>query len=111
MVDDAVFHAQALHVLTTDVEDEFDVGQHFACTAQVSNGLDLAGIDAQRLEQQTLAVARHRRMLDRDGFFADFGVELFEGRAGATEHVALVGHVVAPKNLAVFADENGLERG
>ena len=110
VVDNAVFHAQALHVLTADVEDELDVGQHLTRAAQVGDGLDFAGIDAQSLEQQALAVARDRRMLDRDRLFADFSVKLFEGRASAAEHIALVGHVVAPKNLAILADEHGFER-
>ena len=41
MVDDAVFHAQALHVLAADVQDELDARQHLLGTAQMRDGLDL----------------------------------------------------------------------
>ena len=42
VLDDAVVHAQALHVLTADVEDELDVGDEGLGAAKVSDSLDLA---------------------------------------------------------------------
>ena len=46
VVDNAVFHAQALHVLAADVENELDARQHFLCAAKVRDGFDFAGVDA-----------------------------------------------------------------
>ena len=51
VVDNAVFHAQALHVLAADVENELDARQHFLRAAKVRDGFDFAGVDAQSLEQ------------------------------------------------------------
>ena len=58
VLDDAVLHAQALHVLAAHVEDELDAGKHLVGAAQVRDGLDLAGVGMERLDEQALAVAR-----------------------------------------------------
>ena len=57
VLDDAVAHAQALHVLAADVQDELDAGQEGLGAAQVRHGLDLAGVGLERLDEQRLAVA------------------------------------------------------
>ena len=117
VVDDAVLHAQALHVLAADVQDELHARQHLLRTAQVRHRLDLAGVHAQRLQQQVLAVARHRGVADAHERLAGVGVhrhgvvQVRERRAGAAQHVALVAGVMRPQKRAVLADERGLERG
>ena len=60
MVDHAILHAQALHILPADVQDELDTRKHLLRAAQVSDRLDLARIHAQRLEQQAFAIAGDR---------------------------------------------------
>ena len=64
MVDDAVLHAQALHVLAADVQDELHAGQHLLGAAQMGHRLNLAGVDPQGLKQQPLAVTGHGRVAD-----------------------------------------------
>ena len=64
MLDDAVLDAHALHVLAADVEDEVDIRTQFLRTAQMCDGLDLAAVGLDGLEQQRLAVAGRRRVAD-----------------------------------------------
>ena len=117
MVDHAVLHAQTLHVLAADVEDELHARKHLLSTAQVRNRLDLARVDAQRLKKQRLAVAGDRGMPDGDERLACLGVdrhvvvELGDGRFRTSEHVALVRHVMRPEQAAFLVDERRLERG
>ena len=115
MVDDTVLHAQALHVLAADVQDELHAGQHLLGAAQMGHRLNLAGVDPQGLQQQPLAVAGHGRVADlheRLGRFRVAGqrlVQLGHGRFGAAQHVALVRGVGGPQKRPVLADERGLE--
>ena len=117
VVDDAVFHAQAFHVLAANVEDELDARQHLLRAAQVRHRLDLAGVHAQRFEQQALAVAGDRGVSNGHERLAGLGiarqdaVHLGDGRLRAAEHVAFVGRVRAPEQLALLRDERCLERG
>ena len=55
--DDAVLDAQALHVLAADVQNELDAGQERLGAAQVRDGLNLAGVGLEGLDEQRLAVA------------------------------------------------------
>ena len=116
MVDNAVFHAQALHVLAADVENELDARQHFLCAAKVRDGFDFAGVDAQRLEQQALAVASYGCMPNGDfrlavGCGGQRGVHFGDRALGGAQNVALVVGVEGPQKAAVFADEGRFERG
>ena len=117
MVDHAILHAQALHVLAADIEDELHARKHLLSAAQVRDRLDLARVDAQRLKEQRFAVAGDRGMPDGDERFARLGidrhvvVELGDGCLRAPEHVALVRHVVRPEEAALLVDERRLERG
>ena len=117
MVDHAVLHAQALHVLAADVEDELHAREHLLSAAQVRDRLDLARVDAQRLKKQRLAVAGDRGVSDGDERLARLGVdrhvvvELGDGGLRASEHVALVRHVMRPEQAAFLVDERRLERG
>ena len=65
VLDHAVAHAQALHVLSADVEDELDAGQKRAGAAQVRHGLDLAGIGLECLDEQGLAVSSGGHVANR----------------------------------------------
>ena len=64
VLDDAVLDAQALHVLAADVQDELDAGQERLGAAQVRDGLDLAGVSLEGLDEQRLAVARGGHVAD-----------------------------------------------
>ena len=117
VVDDAVLHAQALHVLAADVQDELHAGQHLLGAAQMGHRLNLAGVDPQGLQQKPLAVAGHRGVaylherLIRFRVAGQRLVQLGHGRLGAAQHVALVRGVGGPQKRPVLADERRLERG
>ena len=102
VVDDAVFDAQTLHVLAANVQNELDVGHHFTRAAQMRDGLDFAGVNAQGLQQQSLTVAGYRGMADVNqrpagvGVFRQVGVQLGERILGAPKNVALVADVMGP---------------
>ena len=64
VLDHAVLDAQALHVLAADVEDELDTRQERLGAAQVRDGLDLAGVGLEGLDEQRLAVARGSHVAD-----------------------------------------------
>ena len=64
VLDDAVLHAQALHVLAANVQNELDAGQERLGAAQVRDGLDLAGVGLEGLDEQRLTVARGGHVAD-----------------------------------------------
>ena len=115
-VDNAILHAQALHVLAADVQDEFHAREHFLGAAQMRDGLDFARVDAQGLQQQALAVTGHGRMaqLHLGGAVRVLGklvIELGDAGLRGTQHIALVIGIEGPQQAAVFGDERGLEGG
>ena len=115
-VDNAILHAQALHVLAADVQDEFHAREHFLGAAQMRDGLDFARVDAQSLQQQALAVTGHGRMaqLHLRGAVRIFGklvIELGDAGLRGTQHIALIIGIEGPQQAAVFGDERGLEGG
>ena len=98
MLDNAVFHAQALHVLAANVQDELNARQHFLGTAQMRDRLDFARINAQRFQQQAFAITGHGSMTDSYQQFALFiarkqRVQLVERRTSAAQDVAFVAYV------------------
>ena len=114
MLDNAVFHAKALHVLAADVEDELDSGKHLLGTAQMGDGLDLARVDVQGLQEQMLAVAGDGDMAELDaigavGILGQQLVKLGNGAFGTTKNVTLVVGVAGPKQGAIFTDKRRLE--
>ena len=64
VLDNAVLDAQALHVLAADVQNELDAGQERLGAAQVRDGLDLAGVGLEGLDEQRLAIARGGHVAD-----------------------------------------------
>ena len=117
VVDNAILHTQAFHVLPANVQDEFHARQHLLRTAQVRHRLYLAGIHPQRLEQQSLAVTCHRGMPDAHARYACFRidrqvvVQIRKRRLRAPQHIAFVVGVMRPQKRAVLTDERRLERG
>ena len=64
VLDDALLHAQALHVLAANVQNELDAGQERLGAAQVRDGLDLARVGLEGLDEQRLTVARGGHVAD-----------------------------------------------
>ena len=110
VLDDAVLDAQALHVLAADVQDKLDAGQECFGAAQVRNGLDLAGIGFEGLDEQRLAVARGGHVAD-GAAGGDVVVEIGHDDLGRAQDVAVVVAVPGVQQLAVLAHERGLHGG
>ena len=110
VLDDAVLDAQALHVLAAYVQNKLDAGQECLGAAQVRNGLDLAGIGLEGLDEQRLAVARGGHVAD-GAAGRDVIVEIGHDDLGRAQDVAVVVAVPGVQQLAVLAHERGLHGG
>ena len=110
VLDNAVLDAQALHVLAADVQDKLDAGQECLGAAQVRNGLDLAGVGLEGLDEQRLAVARGGHVAD-GAAGGDVVVEIGHDDLGRAQDVAVVVAVPGVQQLAVLAHERGLHSG
>ena len=98
VLDNTVFHAQALHVLAANVQDELNARQHFLRAAQVRDRLDFARINAQGFQQQAFAITGHGSMSDSYQRFSLLiarkqRVKLIERRSCAAQNVAFVAYV------------------
>ena len=110
VLDHAVAHAQALHVLAADVEDELDARQKRAGATQVRHGLDLAGVGLERLDEQRLAITGGGHVAD-GAAGGDVVVEIGHDDLGRAQDVAVVVAVPGVQQLAVLAHERGLHGG
>ena len=110
VLDNAVLDAQALHVLAANVQNELDAGQERLGAAQVSDGLDLAGIGLEGLDEQRLAVARGGHVAD-GAAGGDVVVEIGHDDLGRAQDVAVVVAVPGVQQLTVLAHERGLHGG
>ena len=110
VLDDAVLDAQTLHVLAADVQNKLDAGQECLGAAQVRDGLDLAGVSLEGLDEQRLAVARGGHVAD-GAARGDVVVEIGHDDLGRAQDVAVVVAVPGVQQLAILAHERGLHGG
>ena len=110
VLDNAVLDAQALHVLAADVQNELHAGQECLGATQVRDGLDLAGVGLEGLDEQRLAVARGGHVAD-GAACRDMVVEIGHDDLGRAQDVAVVVAVPGVQQLAVLAHERGLHGG
>ena len=110
VLDDAVLHAQALHVLAANVQNELDAGQERLGAAQVRDGLNLAGVGLEGLDEQCLAVARGGHVAD-GAAGGNVVVEIGHDDLGRAQDVAVVVAVPGVQQLTVLAHERGLHGG
>ena len=110
VLDHAVLHAQALHVLAANVQDELDAGQERLGATQVRDGLDLAGVGLEGLDEQRLAIARGGHVAD-GAAGRDVVVEIGHDDLGRAQDVTVVVAVPGVQQLAVLAHERGLHGG
>ena len=110
VLDDAVLDLEALHVLAADVEDELDARDKGLGAAQVRDGLDLAGVGAQGLNEDLLTIAGGGHVADRaaDGHLV---VDVVHDGAGGAEDVAVVVAVPGVEELAALPHHGRLHRG
>ena len=110
VLDDAVLDAQALHVLAANVQNELDAGQERLGAAQVRDGLDLAGIGLEGLNEKRLTVARGGHVAD-GAAGRNVVVEIGHDDLGRAQDVAVVVAVPGVQQLTVLAHERGLHGG
>ena len=110
VLDHAVLHAQALHVLAANVQDELDTRQECLGATQVRNGLDLAGVGLEGLDEQRLTIARGGHVAD-GAAGGDVVVEIGHDDLGRAQDVTVVVAVPGVQQLAVLAHERGLHGG
>ena len=110
VLDDAVLDLQALHVLAADVQDELDAGDEGLRAAQMRDGLDLAGVGAQGLDEDLLAVAGGGHVADH-AVGGHLVVDVVGDGARGAQDVAVVVAVPGVKKLAVLADDGRLHGG
>ena len=110
MLDHAVLDAQALHVLAANVQDELDTGQERLGAAQVRDGLDLAGVGLEGLDEQRLAITGGGHVAD-GAAGGDVVVEIGHDDLGRAQDVAVIVAVPGVQQLAVLAHERGLHGG
>ena len=110
VLDNAVLHAQALHVLAANVQNELDAGQECLGAAQVRDGLDLAGVGLEGLDEQRLAVARGSHVAD-GATGGDVVVEIGHDDLGRAQDVTVVVAIPGVQQLTVLAHERGLHGG
>ena len=110
VLDDAVLDAQTLHVLAANVQNELDAGQERLGAAQVRDGLDLAGIGLEGLDEQCLAVARGSHVAD-GAAGGNVVVEIGHDDLGRAQDVAVVVAVPGVQQLTVLAHERGFHGG
>ena len=110
VLDHAVAHAQALHVLAADVEDELDAGEEGAGAAQMGDGLDLARVGLEGLDEQGLAVTGGGHVAD-GATSRDMRVEVRHDGLGGTQNVAVVVTVPGVQELTILTHHRGLHRG
>ena len=110
VLDHAVLDAQALHVLAANVQNELDAGQERLGAAQMRDGLDLAGVGLEGLDEQRLAVARGSHVAD-GATGGNVVVEIGHDDLGRAQDVAVVVAVPGVQQLTVLAHERGLHGG
>ena len=110
VLDNAVLDAQALHVLAANVQNKLDAGQERLGAAQVRDGLDLAGVGLERLDEQRLAIAGGGHVTD-GAARGNVVVEIGHDDLGSTQDVTVVVAVPGMQQLAVLAHERGLHGG
>ena len=110
VLDDATAHLEALHVLAANVENELDAWDEGLRAAQVGDGLDLARVRAQGLDEDALAVARGGHVAN--GATLGHGVvDAVHDVARSAQDVAVVVAVPGVEKLAVLAHHGALHGG
>ena len=110
MLNDAVFDLQTLHVLAANIKNEINIWDKCLSAAQVSDGLNLARVCAQSLNQDTLTITSGSDMAN-DAVGRHLVVDGVHNLASGTQDIAVVIVVPGVKQLALLANNCSLHSG
>ena len=110
MLDDAIFDLQTLHVLAANIKDEINVWDKCLSATQVSDGLNLARVCAQSLNQDALAITGGCDMAN-DAVGRHLVVDGVHDLTSSAQDIAVVIVVPGVKKLALLANNCSLHSG
>ena len=110
MLNDAVFDLQTLHVLAANIKNEINVWDKCLSATQVSNGLNLARVCTQSLNQDTLAITGGCDVAN-NAVGRHLVVDGVHDLASSAQDIAVVIVVPGVKKLALLANNCSLHSG
>ena len=110
VLNDAVFDLQTLHVLTANIKNEINVWDKCLSATQVSDGLNLARVCAQSLNQDTLAITGGCNVAN-NAVGRHLVVDGVHDLASSAQDIAVVIVVPGVKKLALLANNCSLHSG
>ena len=110
MLNDAVFDLQTLHVLAANIKNEINVWDKCLSATQVSNGLNLARVCTQSLNQDALTITGGCDMAN-NAVGRHLVVDGVHDFASGTQDIAVVIVVPGVKKLALLANNSSLHSG
>ena len=110
MLNDAVFDLQTLHVLAANIKNEINVWDKCLSATQVSNGLNLARVCAQSLNQDALAITGGCDVAN-NAVGRHLMVDRVHNLASSAQDIAVVIVVPGVKQLALLANNSSLHSG
>ena len=108
-IDGTVCDAEALDVLSADIEDEIDFGEEVFCCGEMRDGFDNPKIYAEGTLDELLSISRDSRSAERDAVAAE-GIDLLQLSADNLHGIALIGVVILVQQCVVLTDDNELCR-
>ncbi len=105
----AVADADALHILSADVENAVHLRVKIRCAVVVRDGFDLAPVQPERGLHQGFAVSGGAAAGNRDAG-GKVLIQIGDAADGGLNGRAVVGGIEGPEQLAVFSDECELGR-
>ena len=110
VLNDAIFDLQTLHVLAANIKNEINVWDKCLSATQVSDGLNLARVCAESLNQDTLAITGGCNVAN-NAVGRHLVVDGVHNLASGTQNVAVVIVVPGIKQLALLANNCSLHSG
>ena len=110
MLNDAVFDLQTLHVLAANIKNEINVWDKCLSATQVSNGLNLARVCAESLNQDTLAITGGCNVAN-NAVGRHLVVDGVHDLTSSAQDIAVVIVVPGVKKLALLANNSSLHGG
>ena len=103
----AVLHAEALHILTADVQQELNARYKEVCSAEVSNGFNLTGIYTKSCLEKGFTVTG-RNSACNINIFRKLSIQILKNLNCKLNRISLIMSIEIPDNAAVFVYQTSL---